>query len=91
MRRDYTQECENVGVLLNNLKFSLTMMNEVMGGILEGEAESEQVAIAWMKKNPAMVCTGKTVVGCYYGGANPSRDFPMLINLFRHNIGPGQH
>ena len=32
-----------------------------------------------------MVCTGKTVVGCYYGGANPSRDFPMLINLFRHN------
>ena len=26
MRRDYTQECENVGVLLNNLKFSLTMM-----------------------------------------------------------------
>ena len=32
-----------------------------------------------------MVCTGKTVVGCYYSGANPSRDFPMLINLFRHN------
>ena len=55
MRRDYTQECENVGVLLNNLKFSLTMMNEVMGGILEGEAESEQVAIAWMKENPAVV------------------------------------
>ena len=32
-----------------------------------------------------MVCTGKTVSGCYYGAANPSRDFPILLNLFRHN------
>ncbi|MGI9297586.1 MAG: choline ABC transporter substrate-binding protein [Gammaproteobacteria bacterium] len=55
VRRGYTQECENVGVFLNNLKFSLAMMNEVMGGILEGEAEPEQVALAWMKKNPADV------------------------------------
>ena len=32
-----------------------------------------------------IVCAGKTIVGCYYGGANPNRDFPMLINLFRHD------
>ena len=55
VRRGYMQECENVGAFLSNLKFSLAMMNEVMGGILEGEAEPEQVAVAWMKKNPAAV------------------------------------
>lgn len=32
-----------------------------------------------------IVCTGKTVIGCYYGGANPPRDFPILLNLFRHH------
>ncbi len=32
-----------------------------------------------------IVCAGKTIAGCYYGGANPNRDFPTLLNLFRHN------
>ena len=31
-----------------------------------------------------IVGTEKEIVGCYYGGANPARDFPMLINLFRN-------
>ena len=26
----------------------------------------------------------KEIVGCYYGGANSARDFPMLLNLFRN-------
>lgn len=31
-----------------------------------------------------IVGTEKEIIGCYYGGANPGRDFPMLINLFRN-------
>ena len=35
---------------------------------------------------PADVIVGaeKEIVGCYYGGANSARDFPMLLNLFRN-------
>lgn len=31
-----------------------------------------------------IVGTEKEIVGSYYGGTNPARDFPMLINLFRN-------
>jgi glycine betaine/proline transport system substrate-binding protein len=55
VRRGYREECKNLGVFLENLRFSLPMMNEVMGGILEGDLEPEEVAVAWMKKNPATV------------------------------------
>ncbi len=55
VRRGYLRECENVGVFLTNLKFSLAMMNEVMGGILQGDKEPREVAVAWMKSNPSAV------------------------------------
>lgn len=55
VRRGYLQECENLGVFLTNLKFSLAMMNEVMGGIVAGDQEPRDVVVAWMKSNPSDV------------------------------------
>ena len=54
-RKGYVAECENVGALLKNLKFSLAMENEIMGAILNDGAKPEVAAVAWMKNNPDMV------------------------------------
>ena len=68
VRRGYREECENLGVFLENLKFSLAMMNEVMGGILDNEQEPEEVALAWMKNNPADVDKWLAGVSTFDGG-----------------------
>ena len=54
-RAGYVEECENVGKLLKNLKFSLKMENEIMGAILNDGAKPGDAALAWMKQNPDMV------------------------------------
>ncbi len=47
-RAGYTKECPNVGKFITNLKFSLSMENEIMGGILndglEAASRSQEVA-----------------------------------------------
>jgi len=51
-RKGFTEECPNVGKLLENLKFSLPMENEIMGAILnDGENEADATA-AWLEQNP---------------------------------------
>ena len=55
VRRGYRQECKNLGAFLENLKFSLTMMNTVMGEIVKNEQDPEEIALAWMKSNPSDV------------------------------------
>ncbi|TNB49790.1 choline ABC transporter substrate-binding protein [Martelella lutilitoris] len=51
-RKGFADECPNVGKLLENLKFSLAMENEIMGKILdEGENEGDATA-EWIKANP---------------------------------------
>ena len=50
-RAGYTDECKNVGALLNNLKFTLAMENEIMGAILNDEKEPNDAAKAWLKAN----------------------------------------
>ncbi|MBB4121148.1 choline ABC transporter substrate-binding protein [Martelella radicis] len=51
-RKGYAEECPNVGKLLENLKFSLAMENEIMGKILnDGENEGDATA-EWIKANP---------------------------------------
>ncbi|MEM8749859.1 MAG: choline ABC transporter substrate-binding protein [Pseudomonadota bacterium] len=55
VRKNYVSECENVGALLKNLKFSLAMENEIMGAILNDGEEPNKAATAWMKANPDMV------------------------------------
>lgn len=51
VRKGYTSECKNVGKLLGNLKFSLAMENEIMGGILNDGKEPNDAATAWLKAN----------------------------------------
>jgi glycine betaine/proline transport system substrate-binding protein len=51
VRAGYTTDCPNVGKLLDNLKFSLTMENEIMGAILDAGEDPEAAAGAWLKEN----------------------------------------
>ena len=53
--KGYTEKCSNVGALLNNLKFSLAMENEIMGAILNEGKEPSEAAMEWMKANPDAV------------------------------------
>ena len=50
-RAGYVQECKNIGQLLNNLKFTLAMENEIMGGILNDGKDPRDVAKAWLQAN----------------------------------------
>lgn len=52
VRAGYTQECPNIGALLDNLVFSLQMENEIMGSILDDGEEPNAAAAAWLKANP---------------------------------------
>ncbi|RYH01839.1 choline ABC transporter substrate-binding protein [Salipiger sp. IMCC34102] len=48
----FASECENVGALLNNLAFTLEMENEIMGAILDDNADPERAATEWLSANP---------------------------------------
>jgi glycine betaine/proline transport system substrate-binding protein len=54
VRAGYTQECPNVGKLLTNLKFSLSMENQIMDAILKG-TDAREAAMTWLKANPDAV------------------------------------
>ena len=54
-RAGYAAECENVGALLGNLKFSLAMENEIMGAILNDGEDPADAATAWLTANPAVL------------------------------------
>ena len=51
-RAGYVAECPNAGKLVSNMKFTLAMENEIMGGILDGGKEPEAAAVEWLKANP---------------------------------------
>ncbi|MXN65941.1 choline ABC transporter substrate-binding protein [Stappia sp. GBMRC 2046] len=53
VRAGYTKECPNVGKLLENLKFTLSMENEIMGAILNDGEDPKKAAAAWLKEQPA--------------------------------------
>ena len=48
----YVAACPNVGKLLENLTFTLPMENEIMGAILNDNADPEAAATQWLKANP---------------------------------------
>ncbi len=50
-RVGFVEECPNVGQLLQNLEFSLPMENEIMGAILNDNADPEAAAADWLKAN----------------------------------------
>jgi glycine betaine/proline transport system substrate-binding protein len=52
VRQNYSQDCPNVGRLLQNLSFTLEMENEVMGAILDDGKKPQTAALAWLKSNP---------------------------------------
>ena len=51
-RKGYVAECPNTGKLLENLVFSLSMENEIMGAILNDGADPSDAAKAWLAANP---------------------------------------
>jgi glycine betaine/proline transport system substrate-binding protein len=52
-RAGYVAECKNTGKLLENLKFTLPMENQIMGAILNDGADATDAAKAWLVANPA--------------------------------------
>ncbi len=52
-RAGFTKDCPNAGTLINNLKFTLTAENQMMGSILFDGLEGEKAATMWIKANPA--------------------------------------
>jgi glycine betaine/proline transport system substrate-binding protein len=52
VRKGYTEECPNLGHLLDNLVFTLPMESEVIGAILDEGKEPNDAATAWLKANP---------------------------------------
>ena len=55
VRKGYTDECKNTGMLLKNLKFTLAMENEIMGSILNDGEEPEDAAVKWLKGNAGVL------------------------------------
>jgi glycine betaine/proline transport system substrate-binding protein len=55
VRKDYINECQNVGNLLKNLQFSLEMENELMEAILNQNVKPAKAAQQWLKANPQQV------------------------------------
>ena len=51
----FTQECPEIGALLENLQFSLEMENEIMGAILDDGADPEEAARAWLANHPGVL------------------------------------
>lgn len=57
IRQGYTQECPNIGKLLTNLTFSLTMENEIMSAILDDGKKPDIAAKEWLQTNPDILNT----------------------------------
>ena len=54
-RKDYSTQCPNMGKLLTNLEFSLTMENQIMGAILNDGKKPQQAATEWLRNNPKVL------------------------------------
>ncbi len=61
VRKGFAKECPNVGQLLKNLEFSLTMENQVMGMILDDKMQPKTAAMKWLKAHPDVL--GKWLQG----------------------------
>ncbi|ETX12809.1 glycine/betaine ABC transporter substrate-binding protein [Roseivivax halodurans JCM 10272] len=54
-RAGFSDECPNVGTLLQNLSFTLEMENEIMAGILDEGMDPEDAARDWLAANTDVV------------------------------------
>lgn len=55
VRAGYLQECPNAGKLVQNLKFTVEMENEIMSAILDKGMSGEDAAAEWIKANPGVL------------------------------------
>lgn len=76
-RKDYRSDCPNVGKLLDNLKFTLTMENQMMGYILDDGQEPVAAAEKWLKQNPE-------VLNSWLEGVTDLNDQPGLAAVKQH-------
>ena len=68
VRKGYVGECPNVGKFIGNLKFTLKMENEIMGGILNDGKEAKAAAAEWLKANPDAMTPWLQGVTTFDGG-----------------------
>lgn len=54
-RAGFAEDCPNVGVMLENLEFSLAMENEIMGAILNDGKDPSDAAKTWLMANPGVL------------------------------------
>ena len=55
VRRNFMNECQNVGQLLKNLSFTLEMESQIMGAILEEGQNPEAAAKSWLTQHPEVL------------------------------------
>jgi glycine betaine/proline transport system substrate-binding protein len=68
VRAGYASECPNAGKLISNLKFELTMENEIMGAILDKGEDPQAAATAWLKAHPETLDAWLEGVTTFDGG-----------------------
>jgi glycine betaine/proline transport system substrate-binding protein len=68
IRKGYRAECPNAGKFIENLKFTLTMENQVMGAILNDKKDGKVAATDWLKANPAVLDGWLAGVTTFDGG-----------------------
>lgn len=54
-RKNYSKDCPNMGKLLTNLEFTLSMENQVMASILDEGQKPQKAATQWLQNNPAVL------------------------------------
>jgi glycine betaine/proline transport system substrate-binding protein len=67
VRAGYVGDCPNVGKFISNLKFGLTMENQIMDAILKG-TDATEAATTWLKANPDTVTPWLDGVTTFDGG-----------------------
>jgi glycine betaine/proline transport system substrate-binding protein len=67
-RKGYREECGNVGKLLTNLKFTLSMENQMMGFIIDDEQSPAEAAQKYLKANPEVLDSWLVDVSTIDGG-----------------------
>ncbi|OYT95148.1 MAG: glycine/betaine ABC transporter substrate-binding protein, partial [Pseudomonas sp. PGPPP3] len=80
VRKGYTQECSNVGKLLNNLVFTLNMENQLMDAVLNDNQKPDAAAKAWLKANPQVLDT-------WLAGVS-SRDGQPALSVAKAKLAP---
>jgi len=67
VRAGYVKDCPNVGKFISNLKFELSMENQIMDAILKG-TDADKAAEEWLKAHPDIVTPWLSGVTTFDGG-----------------------